>query len=245
MERGFYLITGTSRGIGEALARTLLEQGNTVLGVARHRSDQLSSPAYHHLSLDLSQVSDLPLFIQRAKELFDSDGYDFLCLVHNASLLEPIGPIEGCDVSAIDAHVRVGLIAPMGLSSLFIREFAGSGVRKKIAFVSSGAAFRAMADMSVYCSSKAGLAMLAQCISLEQTGKNAGVEIVSISPGMVETSMQQAMRKKPEDEFAQAAYFRQAAAERRVQPVEEVIDRIVTILRGTYEQAAFVRCSDV
>jgi len=32
MRNGFFLITGTSRGIGEALAQKILGKGNTVLG---------------------------------------------------------------------------------------------------------------------------------------------------------------------------------------------------------------------
>ena len=35
MENGFFLITGTSRGIGEALTQRILEDGNTVLGISR------------------------------------------------------------------------------------------------------------------------------------------------------------------------------------------------------------------
>ena len=42
MKNGFFLITGTSRGIGEALAQKLLEKGNTVLGVADKVIDAVS-----------------------------------------------------------------------------------------------------------------------------------------------------------------------------------------------------------
>jgi benzil reductase ((S)-benzoin forming) len=53
----FYLITGTSRGIGEALARRLVADGQTVLGVSRSRPEGLSSDRYHHLSFDLSDTA--------------------------------------------------------------------------------------------------------------------------------------------------------------------------------------------
>jgi benzil reductase ((S)-benzoin forming) len=46
MDNGFFLITGTSRGIGEALAQKILEEGHTVLGISRNRSDILKSINY-------------------------------------------------------------------------------------------------------------------------------------------------------------------------------------------------------
>jgi short-subunit dehydrogenase len=35
MGNGFFIFTGSSRGIGEALSRKLLNEGNTVLGISR------------------------------------------------------------------------------------------------------------------------------------------------------------------------------------------------------------------
>ena len=93
MKNGFFLITGTSRGIGEALAQKLLEKGNTVLGVARGRSDVLKSTKYHHLSFDLADTSRISQIIEKVDEVIDNQRFDFLCLVNNASAIEPLGAI--------------------------------------------------------------------------------------------------------------------------------------------------------
>ena len=57
MENGFFLITGTSRGLGEALTRKILQEGNTVLGVSRNRPDILRNANYFHLAFDLTDSS--------------------------------------------------------------------------------------------------------------------------------------------------------------------------------------------
>jgi len=73
MENSFFLITGTSKGIGDALAQNILKKGGTVLGVARGRSAALKSTQYHHLTIDLADASQRTNRIHfEAKPKFES-----------------------------------------------------------------------------------------------------------------------------------------------------------------------------
>ncbi len=245
MGNGFFLITGTSKGIGEALAQKILQERNIVLGVSRKKSDTLRSENYYHLSFDLTQTSRINQILEKANDIVSGQSFDFVCLVNNASALEPVGSIDNCPPDEIDSHVKIGLIAPMLLTSLFIKRFTGERIRKKVAFISSGAAFTPIADESIYCSSKAGINMLAQCIGLEQKDKEYGFEVVSIGPGMVETSMQQAIRSKTSQEFAMADFFKQAFKDGKLQEPGKVAEKIFTILEHTYEQGKYVSVNDV
>jgi benzil reductase ((S)-benzoin forming) len=241
----FYLITGTSRGIGEALARKLLAEGHRVLGLSRSRPGALVSERYHHLSFDLSDTSRISQVMEEVDRIFDGQHFDFVCLVNNASATEPVGPIETCPAGEIEAHIRIGLVAPMILTSLFMRRFAAGKMRKKVAFISSGAAFRPMPDESAYCGAKAGLHMFAQCVGLEQGERDHAFELISIGPGMVDTAMQQAVRSKSSDEFALAGFFKQAFEDGRLQDPAEVAEKICGILANRYEQGRYVAVSDV
>lgn len=245
MKNGFFLITGTSRGIGEALALKILQEGYTVLGISRNLSDSLRSPNYYHLSLDLTETSRLSQIIEKTDEIVKGQSLDFICLVNNASATEPIGPIENCPPDEIEVHVKIGLIAPMLLTSLFIKRFQGEKIRKKVVFISSGAAFRPSADMSIYSSSKAGSHMFAQCVGLEQQNKENGFEVNSIGPGMVETAMQQEVRSRTREEFAMADYFKQAYEDGIVQEPGKVAGKIYTILINKYGQGKYVSVSEV
>jgi benzil reductase ((S)-benzoin forming) len=243
VENGFFLITGTSRGIGEALAQKLLETGNTVLGVSRNRSDTLKSKNYYHLSFDLTETSRISQIMEKVNEIVNKQSFNFVCLVNNASAVKPLGSIEKCPPAEIEAHVKIGLVAPMLLTSMFIRRFTDQKMRKKVVFISSGAAFTPLADESIYCSSKAGINMLAQCVGLEQKDKEYGFEVNSIGPGMVNTSMQLAVRSKTSDEFAMAGFFKQAFEDGKLQEPSKVAEKIYAILRNEYELGKYVNVS--
>jgi len=245
MANRFYLITGTSRGIGEALAKKILEEGHTVLGVARSQSDEIESGNYYHLSFDLTETSRINAIMEKVDEIVGDQDFDFVCLVNNASATEPVGPIGNFPATDIESHIKIGLVAPMLLTSLFIQRFKNEPIRKKVAFMSSGAAFTPMEDESVYCTSKAGLHMFAQSVGLEQKNGESGFEIVSVSPGMVDTSMQKTARSKNRDEFAMADFFRQAFEAGRLQDPTQVAEKIYTILENRYEQGKYVSVSEV
>lgn len=245
MENGFFLITGASKGIGEALTRKILEEGNTVLGVSRNRSDTLISINYHHLSIDLTETSSISQIIEKVNEISDKQSYDFVCLVNNASAIEPLGPIEKCALAEIDSHIRIGLIAPMLLTSMFIQRFNDEKIRKKVAFISSGAAFTPIPDNSIYCSSKAGINMFAQCVGLEQENREYGFEVVTIGPGMVDTAMQSAIRSKTSDEFTKVDFFKHAFDDGKLQEPGKVAELIYAILVNKNKQGKHVSVAEV
>ncbi len=244
MKSGFFLITGTSRGIGKALAQSLLEEGHTVMGVSRSGAADLQSPKYEHLKCDLAEASATAQIITKAETLIDESTCEFLCLVNNAARLEPLKAIEECSPFELETHVQIGLIAPMALTSRFIQIFSHLSCRKKVAFISSGAAINPMLDASAYCSTKAGLSMFSRCVGGEQSDKESGFEVVSINPGMVETAMQELARSKTIEEFKMADFFREARETGKVRELEEVVGEIKTILMERQEPGAFVNCAD-
>ena len=77
--------------------------------------------------------------------------------------------------------------------------------------------------------------MFAQCVGLEQKNREYGFEVISIGPGMVDTSMQQAVRSKSSDEYVMADFFKQAFEDGRLQKPDNVAEKIYTILENIYE----------
>jgi len=245
MSASFYLITGTSRGIGESLASRLLGEGHLVLGVSRSNAEGLQSENYHHLRCDLADASAASQIVTKAESLVQEKSCEFLCLVNNAARLEPLKSIEECSSFELEAHIQIGLIAPMALTSKFIQTFAPLACRKKVAFISSGAAVQAMPGASAYCSAKAGLTMFARCVGLEQSQQEGGFETVAINPGMVETSMQVTARSKTDEEFMMAPYFKEAQASGKVQELAPVVEKIARILTQHQDPGAFVNCAEM
>jgi benzil reductase ((S)-benzoin forming) len=128
---------------------------------------------------------------------------------------------------------------------MFMRRFSADKIRKKVVFISSGAALAASSDDSIYCSSKAAINMFAQCVGLEQKNRQYGFEVISIGPGMVDTSMQEAARSKTSDEYASADFFKQAFKDGKLQRPDNVAGKIYTILGNKYEQGKYVSVGEV
>ena len=87
--------------------------------------------------------------------------------------------------------------------------------------------------------------MFAQCVGLEQSNKEYGFEAISIGPGMVDTSMQVAIRSKSRDEFVNVDFFKQAFEDSKLQKPEAVAERIYMILQNKYEQGKYINTSEI
>lgn len=245
MEKGLFIITGTSRGIGEALAANLVEAGHQVLGVARGRSQRLDHENYTHLAFDLTETARVGEIVEQAQTLAARTDLGMTCLVHNASMLEPVGLLQNCDTEEIRRHLLIGLVTPAALSARFVEAFGNATGRRKVVFISSGAAFRPLPGEATYCTAKAGLHMLAQSLGEEHKGRENEVEVASYGPGMVDTGMQAAIRGKTSEELPIVGLFQQAHAEGRLKDADKVAQRMAAMLWERQEQGAYVEVGEV
>ncbi|MGG4103125.1 SDR family NAD(P)-dependent oxidoreductase [Paenibacillus lautus] len=246
MSEGHFIITGTSRGIGEQLAHMLLEKGHVVHGVARGTSERLSSyPKYSHHVYNLSDTLGLEELVDRVFDEIDADHADMICLINNASMLEPLKAIELCDAIDIHMNVQISLIAPMILTSCFIKKTEGLSIRKKIINISSGSGTYPAPTMSVYCTAKAGINMFTQSVGTEQRNRQNPVEIIAVNPGMVDTDMQRMARGKNEQEFEMAKAFAHAHESGQLLSTEEIGAHLLHIIDKNFEPGSTLNYNDI
>jgi benzil reductase ((S)-benzoin forming) len=197
----YYIITGASRGIGEALTRKLIEPGNTLFAVSRTLNEDLVELAsslnvpLYYFEADLSLRQEAESFIKDVFDKIHLTGYDRIALINNAGMLEPVGPLKSRDFGLAEKHLHLNLLAPMILSSVFITKTGSFSIPKVILNISSGAAFYPYSGWSVYCSSKAGLDMFTKVAGLEQSSEQQPVTIFALAPGIIETGMQESIRE--------------------------------------------------
>ncbi len=109
------VVTGTSSGVGLAVARVLLERGWTVCGIAR-RPAAVSHDRYQHLALDLSDVAGLDRAIaDRLAPLFADPRWTRVGLVNNAAVATLLGPVGRFSGEDLAANYAVNLVAPVAL----------------------------------------------------------------------------------------------------------------------------------
>lgn len=182
------IITGASRGIGAAAARTFAAAGWRVALLARSGSeisalaDQIGAAAMA-LPCDVAD----PVAMQTAVQTVQTRWGQLDALINNAGMIDPISRLEDADAGnwgrSIDINLK-GVFNGMR-AAIPVMKAAGGGT---IITVSSGAASNPYEGWSAYCAAKAGAAMLTRAAHLEE-GSN-GLRIMGLSPGTVATDMQ-------------------------------------------------------
>lgn len=185
------IITGASRGIGEATAYELAKKGAQVFLTARSREEieaiageiNESGGKAAFLASDMSRYLGVETVVRRCMETFGS----LDLLVQNAGVIEPIARITDSDPAKWARTMETNLNAVYyGLhAALPIMEKQGAGL---VINISSGAAHQPLEGWSHYCAAKAGAAMLTRQAHLETEGSN--ICVVGLSPGTVATDMQ-------------------------------------------------------
>ena len=186
------LITGASRGIGAAAARLFAEEGAKVGLLARGRREIAAlakeiGPTARALPADVADYASVEAAVGEMTRAFG--GVDVL--INNAGVIEPIAGIDRVDPAAwgrlVDINPKGVLHGVRAVLPGMIRQ--GGGI---VVTVSSGAAHNPLEGWSAYCSSKAGAAMLTECLHHEMHLK--GIRAMGLSPGTVATDMQKVIR---------------------------------------------------
>ena len=198
----YYYITGTSRGIGKAIAELLLEnKENHVIGISRNCSIQ--HPHYQHVFMNLADLNEV-----KKISFQQHDGAKLIVLINNAGMLGMVKHVGNLsDESIIEAY-NVNLISPSILMNNFIKIYRNFSAEKMIINVSSGASKSPVDGWSAYCSTKAGLDMFSQVVALENKIEKVNLfKIFSIAPGVIDTQMQDEIRKTRPEDFSQLDKF--------------------------------------
>ncbi len=224
----YFIITGTSRGIGAALSERLLREGNYLFSISRGDNQNLKEIAASrgakltHFSFDLGQISAIKGLMEKIFAEIDLNSAEGVFLVNNAGTIEPVGPLPQNDPGSIQDGFNVNLLAPVLLTRFFIEMVQTWRGTKRVINITSGAAQRPVFGWSTYCSSKAGIDMFTRCVTTEQEGEEFPVQICALAPGVVDTQMQAQIRERGEDEFRDVQKFINYKKENKLLPPEEV-----------------------
>lgn len=212
-----FIITGSSRGLGAALARQLATPGHTVLGIARRVQPDLAAQQW---ALDLADPQ--PAAARLQDWLAAHRGWASATLINNAALLSQPGPLAATDLGELSAALRVGLEAPALLSRVFLSGTAGVPTRR-ILNISSGLGRRPMAGSVAYCAVKAGLDHLSRALALEEPD----VAVESLAPGVIDTDMQIQLRSADPTRFTEQSRFQGLKDAGQLQTAEATATSIV------------------
>ncbi len=200
------IITGASKGIGNAIAKEFHKNGYHVFSLSRTKGNDLDG--IEQVTCDLSDLESLESVFKSVLEKVKASSPTSITLLNNAGSLGLINQLENIDYQNIIQSVTINYTAPLLLNSLFIKETETWGIERKIRTISSGAANSDIDGWSVYCSTKAAIDRMTSVIGVEQENKPNPVHTIAIYPGVVDTGMQAEIRNSSQEEFSNVAKFK-------------------------------------
>ena len=236
MIKHLFILTGASRGMGLARARQLLQPGNTLLCISRSVNETLAMQAKQAGANLLQWTQDLALGARTSARLEQwlreqmANSFASATLINNAGVIPRIGPLSEADADDLSHALRVGLEAPMQLTSAFLRATDNWAGQRKVLNISSGLGRRAMASQAGYCAAKAGMDHFTRCVALEEAHKKNGAKLCSLAPGVIDTGMQEQLRAADSNAFPDQSSFLNLKTSGSLSSPEEAASRVLAIL---------------
>lgn len=232
----YFIITGTSSGIGEAIANRLIHRREKVFCISRRENPALNLLAKREHSglwyyqFDLRNTSKIPGLMKEIFSFIDKETVSGVFLINNAGTLMPLGFSGTLNTTEIEDHYKTNLLAPALLINEFIKLTSDLSINKSVINISSGAAINAYAGWSNYCATKAGLDMLTRSIALEQKNAEFPAKVFSIAPGIVDTPMQGIIREAKAEQFPMKEKFVTLHQNNKLSGADDTAQKIISLL---------------
>lgn len=193
------IITGSSRGIGRAIAETFARAGARV--VVSSRSEEACAPVADAIRESGGEVLVVPCHIGRKEALENlvAETVRILgrvdILVCNAAINPVYGPMSSLSDEAFDKIMATNVRSTFQLCNL-VRPHMESEGGGAVVILSSIAGLRGNAVIGAYGMSKAAEAALARNLAVELGPKN--IRVNALAPGLIKTDFARALWEDPE-----------------------------------------------
>jgi benzil reductase ((S)-benzoin forming) len=215
-------ITGTSRGLGKAMAEMLLKDEWNVIGIGR--THVIEHENYNAIVADLSQAG----IAENIAIEIDLNAERHL-LINNAAEAGEIGYFGKVSNAQFQRGYQLNLISPAILMNRFIDLTNNIHSLRLILNVSSGASQNAYDGWGMYCSSKAGLDSISQVLIEELNVKNDfRTHVYSIAPGVIDTEMQRVIRQASKDQFSRIDKFKSMHKQHHLTPAKTAARKLLS-----------------
>ena len=193
------VITGASKGIGEAIAIYFANAGADIVISSRKQADldvlatEISAKykvKVLAVAAHIGDSSQLQNLVQKTQESFGRIDI----LVNNAATNPVFGPILDADNEAFDKIMTINVRSPFELSKL-VHPIMKKGGGGSIINISSIAGITPDPGLGIYSVSKAALNMLTK-VNAKEWGVD-GIRVNAVSPGLIKTKFSQALWENP------------------------------------------------
>jgi 3-oxoacyl-[acyl-carrier protein] reductase len=221
------IVTGGSRGLGLAMARTLAAAGYRIIALARGRTEELMAAsraaadsgrgAIEFRACDLSDLGQIASMVKALR----ADFGPLYGLVNNAGL-GTSGILSNMRDQDIQRLIQLNTVSPILLSKYVVRSMMAQR-EGRIINIASIVASTGYSGLSVYSATKASLIGFTR--SLAREVGQLGITVNAIAPGFIATEMTHEL-----DESQRQQIARRSALKRMADPID--VARSVEFLLG-------------
>ncbi|GAC1674033.1 MAG: SDR family NAD(P)-dependent oxidoreductase [Steroidobacteraceae bacterium] len=211
------IVTGASRGLGLAMARTLAAAGYRIIALARHSSEELTAAsrataddargAIEFRACDLSHLDDIGPLVKALRAEFGP----LYGLINNAGLGTSglLSTMRDEDIVRLN---ELNTVSPILLSKYAVRSMMAQR-EGRIINVASIVASTGYTGLSVYSATKAALIGFTR--SLAREVGQLGITVNALAPGFIATAMTEELTEAQSQQI-----MRRNALQRMAEPID-------------------------
>lgn len=198
------LVTGSTKGLGRAIAEVLALEGANVVISGRDKTEAVAVAEHLRKKYGVESMA-IPADLSKAgiaEQLYEESisAMGTLDILVNNAAIWPSSYVKDMEKEEFERTLYLNLEVPYILSKLIVNHFLEKKKRGKIVNIVSQAAFRgSTTGHAHYAAAKAGLVTF--MISLAKEVAKNGININAVAPGMMNTPMVQENLKKNSDYY--------------------------------------------
>ena len=205
-----YLVTGCSRGVGIAICKVLLEQGNTVYGIARSYTNEFKSleqqfqGKLYFKSVDLSDPDNVHKTVYKE---FISNDIQLHAYVNNAAVAYD-DIVTNLNVDRLKSMYAVNVFTPMMLTKYALRNMLLHHTSGCIIHISSISVHTGYKGLAMYASSKGALEAFSKDVAREWG--ELGIRSNVVVPGFMETATSSSLTQEQKERIYKRTSLKKA-----------------------------------
>jgi NAD(P)-dependent dehydrogenase (short-subunit alcohol dehydrogenase family) len=159
-------------------------------------------------------------------------GYRVRFLIHNAGVIEPVGPLSSIQLDEWRRQQAINVEAPLFLTQQLLEPLKKGG---RVLQISTWAAHFMIPHWTGYCTSKAALHMIYMCLRSEL--QDLGIAVGSAMPGIVDTPILNQAIEYPPDIFPKVERYIEIKQEQQLLSPAIVAKFLYWLLTATSDDA--------
>lgn len=214
------LVTGASRGLGLAITRSLIDNGDHVIGLSRQLSPELkelgeSRPdSIKHVRFDLEESEQLTAEWMMQEVCQKQPLHGLVC---NAAIAYD-DLVTNLQLASLEQLLRVNVTSPMLLTKLAIRQMLLHQISGSIVHVSSISAHTGYKGLAMYAATKGALEAFSKNTAREWGTRK--IRSNCVVPGFMETEMSAELNQDQKDRIYNRTALNEATS---LQSVAETV----------------------